>query len=62
MELKPGDLVRVNAYGGKVHVRRVVETTKSVVFVCKEDEWLAAQKEGREPVCIGFPLWDVKKE
>lgn len=58
--MKPGDWVKVNAYGGKELLRRVVEVKiigrKKVVCVTTDEEWQASQKEGREPVCVGFPL------
>jgi hypothetical protein len=32
----------------------------AVVWVCSEDEWTAAQAEGREPQGIPWPADDVK--
>ncbi len=31
-----------------------------LVWVCPEDEWEAAKREGREPEGIPFPLEDVR--
>ncbi|MBF7081866.1 hypothetical protein IT084_02610 [Desulfallas sp. Bu1-1] len=63
--MKPGDLVRINAYGGKELLRRVVAVTtlarRKIVCVCTEEEWQTAQEEGREPMCVGFPLEDVRE-
>lgn len=57
--LKPGDTVRVRAYKGEILTRRVVEVRGHVVFVCREEEYQAAQREKREPNCIGFHVYDV---
>ncbi len=34
--------------------RRLVAVENGLFFVCKEEEFQAAAKEGREPTCIGF--------
>jgi hypothetical protein len=54
-----GDIVTVNAFGCKALLRRFVGLTTSVVLVCKEDEYLRAGAEKRQPVCVGFPLSDI---
>lgn len=57
--MEPGDSVRVQAYGGEQLVRRVVEVKGDVVLICRDEEFQAAAKEGREPVSIGFKTKDV---
>lgn len=57
--MQKGDLIRVRAFGGKELIRRLIEVKDSVVLICKEEEYLAAQKEGREPTCVGFHIEDV---
>jgi hypothetical protein len=52
----------VKAYGGKVIARRVVEVRGRSVAVTTKEEYDAAAKEQREPICIGFPLSDVVEE
>jgi hypothetical protein len=51
-------------YGQKVEVqeafenrdiKRVISTDSANVYVCREDEYIRAQAEKREPVTIGFP-------
>ena len=51
---KPGDVVRLRAYGGEEIQRRVVEVTKDVILVCREDEYRRAQRQGRQPLSVGF--------
>lgn len=34
--------------------RKLVSVENGLYFVCKEEEFVAAKREGREPVCIGF--------
>jgi hypothetical protein len=59
MQLKPGDLVRLRAFGGKEIVRRVVGQDGGIVRVCSEAEYKAATQAAREPESIGFPMEDV---
>ena len=52
--MKTGDLVVAQTFSeGKVR-RRVVEKEGDTVYVCTEKEWLTAQRENREPLCVGF--------
>ena len=54
MLMKMGDLVNVETFSeGRVD-RRVVDTKGDTIYICTEDEWLSAQKERREPLCVGF--------
>jgi hypothetical protein len=62
MKIQRGDLVQVKAYGGKVIAGRVVEVRGRSVAVTTKEEYEAAAKERREPICIGFPLSDVAEE
>ncbi len=34
--------------------RRLVAVENGLLFVCKDEEFEAAKREKREPVCIGF--------
>lgn len=52
--LKTGDLVMARMFSGKSEKRRVVEKEGDTVYICTEEEWLSAQKEHREPLCVGF--------
>ena len=58
--LEYGSLVKVKAWGGKVLNRRVVFVRKDTVAVCCEEEYQAAQAEGRRPDCIGFKIENVE--
>lgn len=60
--MNPGDIVRVRAYGGQVLTRRVVGMKGQTVMICREDEYQAAQREGREPMCAGFPKENVVED
>jgi hypothetical protein len=34
--------------------RRVVALERGRIYICRNDEYLAATNEGREPLCVGF--------
>ena len=57
--MSEGELVTVRLYGGGTAVRRVLSIWKDVVVICSEDEFAAAQEEGREPMSLAFPKADV---
>lgn len=57
--MRPGDVVRLRAYGDAVIERRLVEMRERVALVCTTEEWEAAQRENRAPTSIGFPREDV---
>lgn len=54
-----GSRIVVRAYPNETLTRRVVAIHGSTVVVTSEDEWRDAKDEGREPLCVGFPLADV---
>lgn len=49
-----GVRIRLRAFGGHELVRRLVGRSGDVVHVCKEEEFQAAQREGRTAVVVGF--------
>lgn len=53
--MEKGQIVRVMGYGGEELVRRLVRETESTIIICTEQEYEAAQREGREPRAVGFP-------
>lgn len=53
--MQSGDKVQLRAYGGSEITRRVVAVSGNTLLVCLEEEYRRAKKEGREPVCVGFP-------
>jgi alpha-D-ribose 1-methylphosphonate 5-phosphate C-P lyase len=57
-QLPRGQAVRLSSAQGEVD-RVVVEDRGDVVFVCREDEYEAAQKEGRQPIMVGFKRHDI---
>lgn len=61
MGLKSGDLVDVGVFGGAVVRRRLlrVDGEKAIITTLEESE--RAANEQREPICIGFPLSDVRE-
>lgn len=54
-----GESVKVRLYGGKTATRRVVAIKRDIVVICAEEEYLAAQREHREPQGLGFPKSDI---
>ncbi len=60
--MKIGQNIKVKAYGGEVIIRRVVQLGKDIVYICKEEEYQKAQKEKREPICVGFNTKSVVEE
>jgi hypothetical protein len=59
--MRPGEEVEVVVYGGAKVIRTLVQITDNKAFICKTDEWFKARAENRKPICVGFPLSDVKK-
>jgi hypothetical protein len=65
MEIKTGSLIEVqDAFGDRLRRRALsgVEPgdTFPVVWACREEEWEAAQAEGREPEATPWPAEDVE--
>jgi len=60
MTMKRGDLVQAETFSQGVVVRRVVEILQHIVYICREDEWESALKEGREPEGAGFNIKYVR--
>lgn len=54
MLMKIGDLVLAQTLTEGTVERRVVEKEGDTIYICTEEEWLSAQKENREPLCVGF--------
>jgi hypothetical protein len=59
MHIAAGDRVTLRAYGSQVIERICVSVTSSNVYVCLEEEYLAALAEDRAPGCIGFRFSDI---
>ena len=57
--MSKGQIVTVKLYGGATASRRVVAVKRDVVVICAEEEYVAAQREQREPEGLGFPVADV---
>jgi hypothetical protein len=49
-----GMAVKVVADRGEILNRVLVSVENDIYFVSKPEEFEAAKKEGREPICIGF--------
>ncbi len=58
VQMIEGTKVTLSSSLGKIE-RVVVRDLGDVVCVCREDEYVQAQKEAREPVTVGFPKKDV---
>ncbi len=57
--MRIGQTVSVSAFGGNLVSMKVVEVKGDAVYVCKEEELLAAKAENREPIAIGVKLRDI---
>ena len=58
-QLFAGKDITVLAYGDERLTRTLVAVEEMHLYVCKREEWEAAERERREPVCIGFRLDDL---
>ena len=63
-EFKRGDLITVrDGRGRELRKRALGPVTQGgsfeVVWACREEEWLAANREGREPEGMPWPVEDV---
>lgn len=58
-QLKSGQRVTVNSFGGKKLLRVVVEDRSATILICKPEEFDRAKAENRRPVAVGFPRQDV---
>ena len=63
--LKAGDLLIVKDMTGKELRKRALGPVTTggsfdVVWACREEEWQAAQAEGREPQGLPWPVEDVR--
>ena len=52
--MKSGQLLTIMSDRDQVIKRALVSVENDVFFVCKPEEFEAANREGREPICIGF--------
>ena len=57
--MKPGQMIKLRAYGNEVITRQLVRLGKETVAVCKSEEYEAALREKREPVSVGFNIKDI---
>ena len=60
--MEKGQMIKLKAYGHIELERRIVQINKEIVCVCKPEEYEKANKEGREPVSVGFHLKDIINE
>lgn len=64
VEIQPGKTVLVrDAWGATLTKRAVTGVTAgrdfAVVWACRQEEWEAAEREGREPEALPWPAEDV---
>jgi hypothetical protein len=62
--IRPGNRVAARDAFGQENPRRAISGVSAghdfpVVWICREDEWEAAQQEGREPDGVPWPAEDV---
>ena len=60
--MKPGQMIKLRAYGNEVITRRLVRLDKDIVVVCQPEEYETARLERREPIGVGFHIIDVVDE
>jgi hypothetical protein len=63
--IRPGDRVTARNAFGQENDRRAITAVIAgqdfaVVWVCGEEEWQAADRDGREPEGVPFPAEDVR--
>lgn len=51
--MQKGQVVTVVDFEGKKLKRRVIGSVGDVVLICKDEEFQAAQKDGRQPSYVG---------
>jgi hypothetical protein len=68
-DIRPGMRVRVRGrndvwLGGCRALSGVIERRRTwpIVYICREEEWQAAKREGREPEDYGWPAADVEPD
>ena len=54
--LKVGQLIEVVDFYGETLTRKAVEISDDTVYICTVEESDAAQKSGRDPICVGFKI------
>jgi hypothetical protein len=59
MNLQIGDMIRVRAFPEIQVERRIVRIRQPYIYLTTEEEWNRASAEGREAICLGFPISDV---
>lgn len=64
MSIKPGAIVHIKTALGETLDRRAVTPVVEgsdfpVIWVCREEEWKAAHRQGREPDSVPWPAEDV---
>lgn len=52
--MQKGEVVTVRGFGGEELTRRVIAEDEEHVVVCREEEFRLAERQGREPVGVGF--------
>ena len=60
--MKPGERIKLRAYGGESIVRCVIRLEKDIVVVCQPEEYEVAHLQGREPIGVGFHITDIIDE
>lgn len=56
-----GEIVLARGFDNELAACRLFEIQGSVALVCSESEWRDAQREKRDPECLGWPLSHVRQ-
>lgn len=58
--MKKGEVITVEGFDRKQVDCRLIEVRGDTAIVCSEQEWQKANREDREPECLGWPVASVK--
>ena len=62
MTLETGEILQVRTFDRGIVERQLVRVSGDIAELTTPEEYQAAAREGREPIRIGFPVQDVKRE
>jgi hypothetical protein len=58
---KEGNTLILQTFDRREIMARLVAVRGRVALVCSEEEWSESQRQGCEPIVIGWPLGDVRE-
>lgn len=58
--MMPGQVITVETFDHRLIKCRLVGVHERTALVCSEREWQRANREKREPDCLGWPISHVR--